>query len=137
MDRAFEDIAKDEPGTVYYDEHSGGVRLLVLRGPCSVNAYLGVPLSHPLAGFDYDDLPLDVHGGLTFSSEGGGNSGFPEGWFWYGWDYAHAGDRPMYDSSFRKRGKEWTPKMVYQEAKQALWDFRRLAGLAEKIKGVE
>lgn len=133
MSEVFENVAKEEAGTVYYDERSEGVRLLVLRGPCSVNAYLGVPLSHPLAGFHYDDLPLDVHGGLTFSSEGGGDSGFPEDWFWYGWDYAHAGDRPMYDSAYGEKGKAWTPEMVYREAREALWDFKRLVRLAEKI----
>jgi len=94
----FEQAATMPISTVFVDRHEDGYRFLVMRGPASVVAYLGVPESHPLAGRAYDDLPLDCHGGLTFAGLGGGKrDAFPAGWYWYGWDYAHSGDRSFYD----------------------------------------
>ena len=101
--KTFEELASDPEGTIYHDEIREGVRLLILRGPVSVNAYLGVPLDHPLAGFHYNDIPLDVHGGLTFSSKGATRktTTWPASWWWYGWDYGHAGDKSFYDLKSR------------------------------------
>lgn len=102
------------------DRIEDGIRLVVTRGPCSWNGYLGVPSDHPLAGHLYDDLPLDCHGGLTFADEGNGKT-FPKGWFWYGFDYAHLGD------------DNHTVEDVIKEVERVAWDFRKLARLAEKI----
>ena len=135
LDTSWEAVADAEVGHVYYDAIDEGVRILVLRGPVAICAYLGVPSAHPLAGFSYDDIPLDVHGGLTFGQDGDGSKGdWPAGWYWYGWDYAHSGDYCVYDG-LRDRNvgaHQWTPKEVVDEAKSACWDFRRLMRLAEK-----
>lgn len=32
------------------------------------NGYVIIPIGHKLHGVDYDDIDVDVHGGLTFSS---------------------------------------------------------------------
>lgn len=59
--------------------------------------YVGLPKGHPCYGKDYnhipyDDLsPLEVHGGLTFSREGNGDK-WSEGYWWVGFDCAHAFD---------------------------------------------
>jgi hypothetical protein len=121
--------------TVYLDEQSEGIRTVVLRGPASVNAYLGVPVGHPLAGGSYDDLSLDVHGGLTF---GGTFKEFP-GWYFYGWDYAHAGDKMLHTREViaiigeDRDGRYWSPEDVISEARDAEYDFRKLVRLAERI----
>jgi hypothetical protein len=127
-------IAEDAVMTTYFDEQEEGVRTIVLRGPVALCAYLGVPEGHPLAGNDYDDLSLDVHGWLTYA---GTFKEFP-GWYFYGWDYAHVGDKMLRDREIRAilgddRGKEWTPTEVIEEARAAQYDFRRLVRLAEKI----
>lgn len=49
------------------------------------NGYVGIPHSHPLNGVDYDEIDLDIHGGLTFSQE-------IEGLWVLGFDTAHFGD---------------------------------------------
>ena len=43
--------------------------------------YIQVGALHPWHALNYDDVDVDVHGGLTFSENG-----------WFGFDCAHAGD---------------------------------------------
>src|SRR5688572_17088313 len=81
-------------GHIFEDRHEDGVRFLIMRGPAALCAYVGVPDSHPLAGQSYDDMPIQCHGGLTYGDNGGDK--WPKGWYWYGWDYAHSGDRSVY-----------------------------------------
>jgi hypothetical protein len=124
--------------TVLAEGFDQGARWLVLRGPASLCAYIGLPVDHPLvrASASYDDLPLDVHGGLTYSNEGDGKH-HPAGWFWWGWDYAHAGDRCTYDLESGRNADEhlWTIEEVTREAKDALWQFHRLSRIAERAAG--
>jgi len=131
-----------EVGKVLYDAYHEGIRVLVMRGPSSLCAYCGVPSKHPLAGHSYNDLSIGVHGGLTFSREGKAGlvpipNKWPEGFYWYGWDYAHSGDRCAYDYKYNRplnpREKEWTVKEVVEEARWAAYDFAQLMKLAEVI----
>ncbi len=123
-------------GTIVRDWREDGIRHLIMRGPASFNAYLGIPKDHPLAGFGYDDLPIDCHGGLTFSGGGNGKV-FPQGYWWYGFDFAHLGDRCFYyeDGALtNKLGvKKWTIAKIVEELYPVSRDFRSLAVLAEKI----
>ena len=54
--------------------------------------YVGVGEEHPLYKIHYDDIEIEVHGGLTFSSCDLPYDGVSEVW-WLGFDCAHAGDR--------------------------------------------
>lgn len=119
-------------GEIVKDWIEDGVRCLIMRGPASFCAYLGVPTAHPLAGFDYDSLPLDCHGGLTFAAKGNGKN-HPDDWYWYGWDYAHAGDRTTYDLPRFSTERDWFDEEVEKEVELVLYDFKRLVRLAEKI----
>ena len=123
------------------------IRYMVMRGPSALCAYIGIPEDHPLAGFDYDDISLDCHGGLTFSSIGDGKLR-PFDYYWYGWDYSHLGDAATYyyDKIYKDifkhhlfgNDKKWTIQEVRDEAYEvANWDFKRLANLAEKISEKE
>lgn len=56
--------------------------LAIACGP--FNGYVRVPAEHPAAGKDYDDLDVDVHGGLTFDHQ------CDDGSTWFGWDNAHS-----------------------------------------------
>lgn len=49
--------------------------------------YVGVSPDHPLFGASYDDVAIEVHGGLTFA-------GFKDddGYYYFGFDCAHAHD---------------------------------------------
>lgn len=58
--------------------------------PC---IYLKIHENEKYYGRKYDDIPLDVHGSLTFSEMiPYGNKKFLSEGHWIGWDYAHAGD---------------------------------------------
>jgi hypothetical protein len=130
----FVECAGHKVGTVYYDYFDDGARVMIKRGPASINCYLGVPLSHPLAGFSYEDLPVQCHGGLTYSNPGSGD--FPADFFWYGYDYAHCDDASFYDLEHphdRESSKQWTPEDVKNDSWDATYSIRKLMRLAEAI----
>ena len=137
----WEEIKEKESGTILHDEFDGGVRFIVMRGPCSLCAYVGIPSEHPLAGFDSDELTIDCHGGLTFAGEGDGENDKhrPKGFYWYGWDYGHLHDYVFfYDKEPNLAGlddKKWLVEDVIKDSWGAIYDFKALMKLAEKIKG--
>lgn len=53
--------------------------------------YVRVPPSHPYFKKHYDHVPVEVHGGLTFSHIEDCQHEDGTGW-WFGFDCAHAGD---------------------------------------------
>lgn len=64
--------------------------------PC---AYVKLPTTHFCFNFLSDYIPIDVHGGLTYSANE--NDGFR-----IGWDYAHCGDYTSF--GFLSTDKKWT-----------------------------
>lgn len=134
--------AADSVGTRYYDkihEDDGEVRVIVLRGPRHLCAYLGVPLSHPIAHIDYNKVPLHCHGGLTYGKAGDGDY-LPARWWWYGWDYGHCNDYSTSEATEINecRSYVWTIDEVVAEAEDCLYDFGRILKLADACfrKGV-
>jgi len=131
----WEELKAESVGAILHDEFKGGFRFIIMRGPASLCAYIGIPSEHPLANQSYDDLPVDCHGGLTFSSEG--KELWPKGFFWYGWDYAHSGDHCFYDDEriykSVSEGKKWLVKDVEEDSWSAICDFEGLMRLAENI----
>ncbi len=90
---------RQEPDRLEF-EHAGFACLLH-RGPIGQwCGYCGVPPSHPMYGKHYDDVAVDVHGGLTYSDrcqkEGPichtPKPGEPDDLYWFGFDCAHLGD---------------------------------------------
>lgn len=141
MAKSFEELAQDKDGTVYVREPlktKPPTLLVILKGPASLCAYVGIPASHPMAGKDYDHVDLDVHGGLTYSDAELIN--VPEDkYYWYGWDYAHGGDKSFYELSptiremrkrlgvdFHIKDHGWTVPDVYRDAYRILPSLRKL-----------
>lgn len=126
-----------EVGKIVHDSFEDGIRFIVMRGPSSWCGYVGVPLSHPLSGFHYDAIPVNAHGGLTFASEGKDvkDTSWPKDFYWYGWDYAHCGDRCVFDveRGTREDGKDWTLDEVVKDSWDTKYEFKKLMQLAEKI----
>ena len=118
------------------------IRFIVMRGSCSLWAYVGIPNEHPLAGHSYKDLPIRAHGGLTFGSKGDGEKGKyrPRGFFWYGWDYSHSGDYAFFydkDPVFESIGdRRWLAEDVIEDSWGAIYDFKKLMRLTETTKEV-
>ena len=70
-----------------------GLRAVVIIHPAGHRCgYVGVPANNPHHSKGYDDVPAEVHGGLTYAS---GESDYPapsDGLWWLGYDCAHLGD---------------------------------------------
>ena len=139
MAKTWEQLRKVKVGSILHDEYDEGLRFIVMRGPSHLCAYIGIPSGHPLAGHGYEDLSVSAHGGLTFAQEG--HDSWPEGFYWYGWDYGHSGDGAFYrdDPNLSDifngsiMGKKWLVKDVVEDSWEALYDFKKLMRLAEAI----
>lgn len=84
--------------------------------PC---AYVRLPKGHCLQGKDYMDIPINCHGGLTYSSSSLKVSAKKEiKGAWIGWDYSHYGD---YCSILPfLKGKKWTTREIVAECKSVI-----------------
>lgn len=89
-----------DPKILYRNAYKGYEYIIVSYGthPC---CYIGLDEHHKYYAVDYDDIDLDVHGGLTYS----GTlrhviDNIADKWY-IGWDYAHYGDRTGNDHHFK------------------------------------
>lgn len=95
----------DEPDKAQWVDEATDLDCLIVRNPFgALCGYVGLPPGHPHHGSEYDDVPVEIHGGLTFAGECSEDR--PEGYgichvpaegrpadvFWLGFDCAHAGD---------------------------------------------
>lgn len=100
----------------------GDYKWLVLslgKHPCG---YVAVPKNHPFYGKDYFDIEndIEVHGGLTFSGRLKDSNDY-----WFGWDYAHAGDYTCWRAICGDGGdKKWTTKEIVDECFNVIEQFR-------------
>lgn len=61
---------KYEPDKKQWRDEATGLPCLIVRGPSgSLCGYVGVPPTHPAYGKQYDDVSVEVHGGLTFADK--------------------------------------------------------------------
>lgn len=127
-----------EIGQIVYDIFDEGLRFIIMRGPYHWCGYVGIPKEHPLAGMSYEDISfLRAHGGFTFASEGKKEGSWPEGYYWYGWDYGHLGDYSYYADTLERKNngdKDWIVGEVIEDSQDTIYDFKKLLKLAEKIK---
>lgn len=119
-----------EPGTILHCEKiTEDAVFIVIRGFASICAYLGVIKEHVAAGFPYSEMDetLNVHGGFTFSGDGTQLRfvGF-EDFYFYGWDYGHAGDYTFYGNFgdlFVPR--RWLLHEVIADSREVIQQFLR------------
>ena len=92
----------------------GGYQCLIKQMPMGQYCgYVDLPKSSRFYGEDYDDIPIEVHGGITFGAAIGG-------YYRIGFDCAHAEDYipGMADlSGLTAEGHHWTPAEVKDEIK--------------------
>ena len=76
--------------------------------PC---CYIGIDSNNKFYKKHYDDIPIQVHGGLTFACPTSKFKYFNKDNYWIiGWDYLHYGDY-LYWLNY---GKKWTLKELEQ-----------------------
>lgn len=134
-----------EPDKKQWTDESTGLPCLIVRGPSgALCGYVGVGQSHPHFEQHYNEVNVEVHGGLTFSDhccpnpgdEGRGichvvEAGDDDNVWWLGFDCAHSGDTcPKHDREGRCYGY-W-----YESYKN--WDYvtDEVESLARQLKCV-
>jgi hypothetical protein len=107
-----------------------GIQWVTCQAPLygAVNGYVKIPAGHHWHGLDYDDIGVDVHGGLTYGSENG----------WVGFDCLHCGD-VWPDGPDYERGKpysrNWTPELVAQETRRLARNIAAAAYTVADLSG--
>lgn len=131
----FQELLKVPTGTIVETWNDGEIKCQIMRAHASLTAYFGIPLGSCIDGVPYDDIRLNVHGGLTFAREGQVDSGWEAGYYWIGWDYAHAGDAMFfeYDNSipgikqFQRAGDyKWGTEEVKASMLDALPELKKI-----------
>jgi hypothetical protein len=94
--------------------------------------YVGLSTSHPAHGKDYDDVNVEVHGGLTYGEACQGHichvpkPGEPEDLHWFGFDCNHAWDIAPGMARHFSMSPEMMD-MVYRDVNYAKAETMRLA----------
>ncbi len=125
---------QQEPDRV--DWQHAGLPCLMLRGPAGAwCGYVGLSSTHPWYRTTYDDVDVEVHGGLTYSAACDGTHichvpapGESEDRWWLGFDCAHASDTaPAMDARMRAAGLDDRSGEVYRDMAYARAETERLA----------
>ncbi len=112
---------------VLYNGIYKGYEFYILNLGTHPTAYVNVKNNVLLNKKNYDDIDINVHGGLTYSEDHLWieNKKEIKGWF-IGWDYAHAGDFSGYYFNFNnfistlKLNKQWTTEEIYEDVKSVI-----------------
>jgi hypothetical protein len=130
---------QNEPDRLEFKSH--GFDCLIQRVEWSGHlcGYVAVPEGHPYFGKNYNDVPAEAHGGLTYSEHCNGHichkadEGSPEVW-WLGFDCAHGGDL-IPSSRALDRAMGWRPgfRSTYDTYKTIEYVKRHVEQLAEQL----
>lgn len=124
-----------EPDKIQWQDESTGLPCLIVRGPSgALCGYVGVAEGHKYYGKEYENCPVDVHGGLTFSDfcqedkEHGichiPGPGQPDKVWWFGFDCAHSGD---VTPAFRQLFPLWDRGDTYKDIDYVRAEVSKLA----------
>jgi hypothetical protein len=111
-------------------EHTGLKCRVVFFRQSHRCGYVGVPKEHLAYNKNYDDLPIDVHGGLTYGAVK------KDGLQWFGFNCAHSGDKTL-SLSFEENGHLWTTEEVIEETEKMAEQFSRMTLRALVIHKLE
>lgn len=108
-----------EPDKIQWQDNATGLPCLVVRNHYGVwCGYVGVSKTHPSYEKNYDDVHVNVHGGLTFSAKCHPDGkichlvseGEDDNVWWLGFDCGHGCDvSPALRSYYKKKGFPLTP----------------------------
>lgn len=119
---------KDRKYEILHKNNYKGYNYYILNLGTHPTAYVEIPEGHKLYGKHYDDIDIDVHGGLTYSDGYLGPIKDKNLWF-IGWDYAHAGDYMGYyeetifdgfQSFMDINNKKWTTEEIIEDCKDVI-----------------
>lgn len=133
---------KPQKGKIILEQgESLGYKYLILSLSTHPTAYVFIDKNHPLYKKHYDDIDVDVHGGLTFSDDHLINvlkysdkykcetlQRINHDWI-IGWDYNHLGDYSTYYGGFDD--KKWTTEEILIDVFSVIAQLK----LQEKLGG--
>lgn len=119
-------LENGSPGIIKRDDINGALM-----------GYMPIGREHPFHGKSFDKIPVDVHGGLSFSK----NEliyddqlawfASSKGWWWIGFDCAHAFDIMP---AVGNMGMKPYPNATYKPYHYVRWELNRLAMQIERLK---
>jgi hypothetical protein len=144
---------QNEPDKIQWTDITTNLPCLIVRHEKfgHLCGYVGVTKAHPLFCKDYDELALEVHGGLTFSDtcedddkEHGichlPEPGEPDSIWWFGFDCNHGGDMaPGYETRHRDLFRDqpdlqrFMSRGVYRTLEYVKEECKSLAAQLERI----
>lgn len=126
MTMTWQELIEAEVGTVLQHGTHSGIEYYIVRGPVSVVAYIRIPEGSVYLEIDYDDVSLDVHGGLIYKGTKWwkGDVEGSTGSLYFGWHYGHWQDRFFFDEF--ASNMEWTDDLVLPEVLEACEEFARI-----------
>ena len=105
-----------KPYEILHDSNFSGWHYVIVSYGTHPCAYVEIPPEHAFYDCDdYDCIPFDCHGDLTFAdfvNEFGGG-------FYIGWDYAHGCDRYGLQSNLGN-AKSWTIKELIDDVENTI-----------------
>jgi hypothetical protein len=119
------------PGHAALEWEAHGLSCAIKNGYVALCGYVKVPDGHPCERLWYDDVKVDVHGGLTFRCKVKDGS-------WFGFDCGHFGDWWGYAEkghAFENPGKIWTIDDVKAETERLAEQLAKLATSIGEPKG--
>lgn len=125
------DRSKAKIGRIYdilfQAQHKAGYKIVIVNYYSHPCAYIGLQEGHPYYGIDYDNIPIDCHGGLTYSDSKHTmvNELCDNGWF-IGWDYNHLKDYNTYMEDFDFHSKRWTTEEIINECFNVIDQLEKL-----------
>ncbi len=88
------------------------------------NGYVRIPKSNPAFAVSYDDIPVNVHGGLTYGSPELPEQEKDANFYWFGFDTTHHGDNTSW--SMDEKGHFWTTDEAVAETEIMANQFLKL-----------
>ena len=117
---------KDRKTEILYHGFYKDYEFYILNLGTHPTAYVNVINNNLLVMKDYDEIDIDVHGGLTYSQDClyiNDEREKVKGWF-IGWDYAHYDDYDGYEINLPKElstyGKKWTTEEIFEDVKDVI-----------------
>lgn len=112
---------KPERTLLEWEAH--GLSCAIMKGYVALCGYVKVPTGHPCEPLWYDDIPVDVHGGITFRCKVKDGS-------WFGFDCGHFGDWWGFvenGHASENPGRIWTIEDVKAETERLAEQLAKLA----------
>lgn len=92
---------------------------------CVSLGIIGLPEDHPYYNVDYEAIPIDCHGGLTYGSNNHNTvTELRDNGYFIGWDYGHYGDYMSFSPFLND--KKWTTMEIINECFNVIDQLEKL-----------